>query len=146
MWLNQDILTRKTLGYGVKWGKLYYLELAEIAKHNFGQACHTSGIEKAKEKIWLSHRRLGHISFAYLKTLRPNFQREYRCYDPQNKKLYVILDVSFHENEPYYGGGVSSSTLCEENVSEALEPNKQDTGIPLDQGEFLDLRIARDIE
>ncbi|KAH0634795.1 hypothetical protein KY284_037581 [Solanum tuberosum] len=46
-----DILTRKTLGYDVKRGKLYYLELAENAEHNFGQACHTSGVEKAKEKI-----------------------------------------------------------------------------------------------
>lgn len=76
-----------------------------------------------------------------------NFRKGYQCYDPQNKKLYVTLDVSFHENKTYYGGGVSSSTLYEENVSEALESNKQDTGIPVDQAKFLRLgRTAREME
>jgi len=34
----------------VKQGKLYYLELTENGEHKFGYACHTSGVQKAKEK------------------------------------------------------------------------------------------------
>ena len=26
----------------------------------------------------------------------------YKCYDPKNHKLYILWDVSFFENEPYY--------------------------------------------
>ena len=49
-----------------------------------------------------------------------DLQKGYRCYDPHTKKLYVTLDVSFHELEPYYSGGVSDhslqgESLCEEN-------------------------------
>ena len=61
----QDILNRKR-------GKLYCLELTEDGEHKFGHACHTSGVENAKEKIWLWHRRLGHVSFGYLKKLQPS--------------------------------------------------------------------------
>lgn len=68
-----------------------------------------------------------------------NFQKGYRCYDPQNKKLHVTLDIFFHENEPYYGGGVSNSTPYRENASETLDPNKKDIGVQPDQVEFLNL-------
>lgn len=37
----QDILTRKTLGYGVKRGSLYYLDLNEQGTQLIGQACQT---------------------------------------------------------------------------------------------------------
>jgi hypothetical protein len=70
----QDILTRKTLGYGVKRDKLYYLELTAVGEHRFGHACQTgieNRVKKAREIIWLWHRRLGHLSFGYLKELRP---------------------------------------------------------------------------
>ncbi|KAH9726803.1 hypothetical protein KPL70_008430 [Citrus sinensis] len=49
-----------------------------------------------------------------------DLQKGYRCYDPHTQKLHVTLDVSFHELEPYYSGGVSyhslqGESLCEEN-------------------------------
>lgn len=68
----QDILTRRTLGYGVKRHKLYYLDLTEDGTQQLGQVFHTSAVEKARASIWLWHRRLGHISFGYLKKLRPS--------------------------------------------------------------------------
>jgi hypothetical protein len=37
----QDILTQKILGYGVKRGKLYYLELTENEGQRFSQAYQT---------------------------------------------------------------------------------------------------------
>ena len=39
------------------------------------------------------------------------FQKGYRCYDPQTRKLHVTLDASFRELEPYYSGGVSKNSL-----------------------------------
>ena len=65
----QDILTRKILGYGVKRGKLYYLELPENGGSKINQANQTSSKDKARATIWLWHRRLGHLSFGYLKKL-----------------------------------------------------------------------------
>ena len=65
----QDILTRKFLGYGVRRGKLYYLELPENGGSKISQANQTSSKDKARATIWLWHRRLGHLSFGYLKKL-----------------------------------------------------------------------------
>ena len=67
----QDILTRKILGYGVRRGKLYYLELPENRGSKISQANQTSSKDKARATIWLWHRRLGHLSFGYLKKLQP---------------------------------------------------------------------------
>ena len=67
----QDILTRKILGYGVRRGKLYYLELTENGGSKISQANQTSSKDKARATIWLWHRRLGHLSFGYLKKLQP---------------------------------------------------------------------------
>ncbi|KAK3024979.1 hypothetical protein RJ639_042786 [Escallonia herrerae] len=96
-WLNQGILTRKTLGYGVKRDKLYYLELS---------------------RIWETK----------------NFHKGYRCYDPQNKKLHVTLDVSFRETEPYYIGGEGDEDALEEPVltpsTEEFSQNVQDDAAP----------------
>lgn len=38
-----------------------------------------------------------------------DIQKGYRCYDPKTQKLYVTLDASFLELEPYYSGEVSST-------------------------------------
>lgn len=46
------------------------------------------------------------------------FQKGYRCYDPQTRKLHVTLDTSFRELEPYYSGRVSESSLQGESYSE----------------------------
>jgi hypothetical protein len=39
----------------------------------FSQANQTSSKETARETIWLWHRRLGHLSFGYLRKLKPHF-------------------------------------------------------------------------
>lgn len=39
------------------------------------------------------------------------FQKGYRCYDPQNKRLYVTLNTSLCDSKPYYKGGVTPSSL-----------------------------------
>ena len=68
----QDILTRKILGYGIRRGNLYYLELTENGGMKFIQANQTSSKETTQETIWLWHRRLGHLSFGYLRKLKPH--------------------------------------------------------------------------
>ena len=80
----QDILTRKILGYGVRRGKLYYLELPENGGSKINQANQTTSKDKARTSIWLWHRRLGHLSFVYLKKLQPQLfsglnDREFHC-------------------------------------------------------------------
>ena len=80
----QDILTRKILGYGVRRSKLYYLELPENGGSKISQANQTSSKDKARATIWLWHRRLGHLSFGYLKKLQPQLfsglnDREFHC-------------------------------------------------------------------
>ena len=46
------------------------------------------------------------------------FQKRYRCYDPQTRKLHVTLDASFRELKPYYSGGVSKNSLQGESSNE----------------------------
>ena len=80
----QDILTQKILGCGVRRGKLYYLELPENGGLKISQANQTSSKDKARTTIWLWHRRLGHLSFGYLKKLQPQLfsglnDREFHC-------------------------------------------------------------------
>ena len=80
----QDILTRKILGYGVRRGKHYYLELPDNGGSKISQANQTSSKDKARATIWLWHHRLGHLSFGYLKKLQPQLflglnDREFHC-------------------------------------------------------------------
>ena len=62
--LFQDILTKKLIGLGRERGGLYYLELKEApmleASHVYQVGTEKS---KAREKIWLWHRRLGILHF-----------------------------------------------------------------------------------
>ena len=67
----QDILTRKILGYGVRRGKLYYLELTKNGGSKISQAIQANSEDRARATIWLWHCRLGHLSFGYLKKLQP---------------------------------------------------------------------------
>ena len=59
------------IGYGIKQGKLYYLDLQSKDSNKLRQALMVDGFEgeKKNSEIWLWHRRLGHASFGYLKKL-----------------------------------------------------------------------------
>jgi hypothetical protein len=65
----KDIQTQKTIGYGTRRGKLYYLELTSASSHQLAQAF--SANKSADSEVWLWHKRLGHSSFGYLKKLLP---------------------------------------------------------------------------
>ena len=67
----QDILTRKILGYGVRRGNMYYLELTENGGSIMAHAHQTRSKDHAHALVWLWHRQLGHLSFGYLKKLQP---------------------------------------------------------------------------
>lgn len=56
--LFQDILTRQTLGYGVRKGKMYYLDLTETGEKckRLGHANQIKGVKNAREIVWLWHR------------------------------------------------------------------------------------------
>ena len=83
----QDILTRRILGYGVRRGKLYYLDLTRSGQQqlsSLSQANNTSSPNKAKEAVWLWHRRLCHLSFGYLRKLQPQLfsvveESDFKC-------------------------------------------------------------------
>ena len=65
--LLQDVLSKKIIGRGTKRGGLYYLD--DISK---GAAYHVHHQLNSKEReTWLWHRRLGHLSFGYLRHLFP---------------------------------------------------------------------------
>ena len=72
--ISQDLLPRQTLGYGVRKGKMYYLELTETGKkcEHLSYANQIKGVKDARELVWLWHRRLGHLSFGYLRKLQPH--------------------------------------------------------------------------
>ncbi|KAJ9552232.1 hypothetical protein OSB04_016277 [Centaurea solstitialis] len=75
----QDMRTHRILGYGTRRGKLYYLE-----EEDLGKAYHTGINQGNKVLAWLWHRRLGHLSFSYLKRLKPSLflnlnDSEFKC-------------------------------------------------------------------
>ena len=65
-----DIRTRKTIAYGTRRGKLYYLDLMPASSNQLAQVFLVDKSDKTSE-IWLWHRRLGHASFGYLQKLFP---------------------------------------------------------------------------
>jgi hypothetical protein len=68
----KDIRTRRTIGYGTRRGKLYYLNMEPAGSSQLAQAFSTEGSTKSDQaRVWLWHRRLGHASFGYLKKLFP---------------------------------------------------------------------------
>uniref|UniRef100_A0A2N9GH34 DUF659 domain-containing protein n=1 Tax=Fagus sylvatica TaxID=28930 RepID=A0A2N9GH34_FAGSY len=68
-----DILTKKLIGLGRERGGLYYLDLKEAPMLEAGHVYQVGTKEsKARDKIWLWHRRLGHPSFQYLQHLFPS--------------------------------------------------------------------------
>ena len=69
----KDIQTKQTIGYGIRRGNLYYLEMSSTNTGKLSPALVAdSSIKKGKSEIWLWHRRLGHVSFGYLKKLFPS--------------------------------------------------------------------------
>lgn len=70
----KDIKTRKTIGCGIRQGKLYYLDLESKSTESLRQALQVGNCmhDKKKSEIWLWHRRLGHSSFGYVKKLFPS--------------------------------------------------------------------------
>nr|KYP50831.1 Retrovirus-related Pol polyprotein from transposon TNT 1-94 [Cajanus cajan] len=69
----KDIQTKQTIGYGVKRGRLYYLDLGSKDSRKLESAFMVNSATNQKEEVemWLWHRRLGHASFGYLKKLFP---------------------------------------------------------------------------
>lgn len=71
----KDIQTRRTIGYGIRKGKLYYMDLTLDSTSCMTQASSVDtshGELKARADIWLWHHRLGHASFGYLQKLFPS--------------------------------------------------------------------------
>lgn len=46
--------------------------MTDKGNQKLGQAHKVRGVEEAKATVWLWHRRLGHLSFRYLKKLKPH--------------------------------------------------------------------------
>ncbi|KAM2175839.1 hypothetical protein ACFX1Q_035198 [Malus domestica] len=70
-----DIQTRKTIGYGIRRGQLYYLELTTGSSVSLTLALFVDDSQEAPNKvsdIWIWHGRLGHASFGYLHKLFPS--------------------------------------------------------------------------
>lgn len=58
--------------------------------------------------------------------------------------MHVILDVSFHENKPYYSKEVLSSSLQGENLTKELGLERRDGGVPRGEAEFLKLEATEE--
>lgn len=96
----QDISTHRILGYGTRRGRLYYLE-----EGYHGQPNHVGVSQTNKSVAWLWHRRLGLLSFEYLRKLKPNLflnakDSDFKhgtCELAKNKKISYICsnDKSF---------------------------------------------------
>ncbi|RVW28030.1 Retrovirus-related Pol polyprotein from transposon TNT 1-94 [Vitis vinifera] len=106
---RQDIQTRQTIGCGIKWGKLYYLDLQSKDSNKLQQALMADGSEgeKKKSEIWLWHRRLGHASFVQCKgsVLRSDNGGEYQSSDLQKYlEGHGIIHQTTCSNTPQQNG------------------------------------------
>ncbi|XP_061374804.1 uncharacterized mitochondrial protein AtMg00300-like [Gastrolobium bilobum] len=70
--LVKDISTKMILGYGVKQGQLYVLEATPQGGQQLECVSATTTSQQAEDSVWLWHRRLGHLSFNYLRKLFPS--------------------------------------------------------------------------
>jgi hypothetical protein len=78
----KDIQTQKTIGYGTRRGKLYYLDLMPANSNQLAQVFSANTPDKLQSsEIWLWHRRLGHASFGYLQKLFPQLFLQLTVYD-----------------------------------------------------------------
>ncbi|KAK2985007.1 hypothetical protein RJ640_015602 [Escallonia rubra] len=76
---ENDILTQRILGYGVKRGKLYYLELTENTGQNFSHAYQTKSEEKARMD-------------EFHNMVRTQYQRQVRVWQSDNAMEFVGND------------------------------------------------------
>ena len=66
-----------------------------------------------------------------------SLQKGYHCYHPPSRKMFVTLDVVFHENDMYYT--VLESSIQGERQNELQTLNLNPSLVHLDtSGEFLD--------
>jgi hypothetical protein len=71
--LVQDILTKEIIGRGTKRGGIYYVD-----DFTMGRANHMHHpLDNKVRQLCLWHRRLGHLSFGYMKHLFPDLFFEY---------------------------------------------------------------------
>jgi hypothetical protein len=101
----QDILTRKTLGYGVKRGNLYYLELTTTGEGQYNKVCFATKGDRTLSEVWLWHKRLGHLSFSYLKKLKPNLFTTLQILDFQ----CTTCELAKSHRKPYFSSSNKSS-------------------------------------
>ena len=103
-------MTDRILGYGIRKGKLYYLEEEASVKAN--------NTEGRNSLPWLWHRRLGHFSFGYLKKLKPELflsnkpfdtscdvcemAKSHRVsyYPSENKTTFPLMKIHSHIQGP----------------------------------------------
>ncbi|CAL9004611.1 unnamed protein product [Prunus brigantina] len=70
--LLQDIQTKEIIGRGTKREGLYYVDDVVPGRANAIRASRTSHLQE----VWLLHRRLGHVSFGYLRRMLPSMFHE----------------------------------------------------------------------
>ncbi|XP_061348292.1 uncharacterized protein LOC133293706 [Gastrolobium bilobum] len=75
--LLSDIPTRTTLGYGVRRGQLYFLEVPDHSHSSLATTCATTGPEQSCATIWLWHRRLVVHSDVWGPANVPSFSKAY---------------------------------------------------------------------
>ncbi|KAK3035841.1 hypothetical protein RJ639_032978 [Escallonia herrerae] len=115
----KDIRTRQTIGCGVRRGKLYYLDLVSKSSDKLRQAL-MALVEAIVAPVLpnLPPHVFGCVAFVHLhkhqrnklspRALRCVFvgyaahQKGYRCYHPPTHKMFITLDVAFHEDLMYF--------------------------------------------
>ncbi|RVW84526.1 Retrovirus-related Pol polyprotein from transposon TNT 1-94 [Vitis vinifera] len=113
----KDIQTRQTIGYGIKRGKLYYLDLQSKDSNKLQQALMTdeSEGEKKKSEIWLWHRRLGHASFGHdiiHQTTCSNTPQQNGVAERKNRHLLEVVRASLIATKTpisYWGEAITSA-------------------------------------
>ncbi|RVW54333.1 Retrovirus-related Pol polyprotein from transposon RE1 [Vitis vinifera] len=112
-----DIQTRQTIGCGIKWGKLYYLDLQSKDSNKLQQALMADGSEgeKKKSEILLWHRRLGHASFGHgiiHQTTCSNTPQQNGVAERKNRHLLEVVRASLIAAKTpisYWGEAITSA-------------------------------------
>ncbi|KAF7812189.1 retrovirus-related Pol polyprotein from transposon TNT 1-94 [Senna tora] len=90
----KDIQTKQTIGYGIKQGKLYYLDLTSTNSDKLPQAfVHLHKHQRNK----LAPRAMRCVFLGYAM-----HKKGYRCYHPPSQRMFITVDVVFHEESMYF--------------------------------------------